>query len=233
MPARPFAFDPECVARFEMENYQAYYRRRWGQLARATIGLMRAAFGFNRLDAVYAAYLVARAELAFAPFPHNDSPRAEAYMRRFYGLLKARHGVAIDVDQAARLDVRWWQVHRDHFASDDLGPLTEALVEWMAAVYRLDRERLRATARLRAYGIWCSDRWVRAGLPDHSPWLAQEARALTQSYRALRDAIRPPSVVEPLSFPEPHEPAPAVAGGVPTSGGSAFLDVSGDERAHA
>jgi len=216
-----------------MENYQAYYRRRWGQLARATIGLMRAAFGFNRLDALYAAYLVARAELAFAPFPHNDGPRAEAYMRRFYRLLKARHGAEIDVDQAARLDVRWWQVHRDHFAADDLGPLTEALVEWMAAVYRLRRGRLLEAARLRAYGIWCSDRWVRAGLPDHSPWLKQEARALTQSYRALRDAIRPQSVVEPLSLPESHEPTAVVAGGGPTPAGSAFLEVSGDERAHA
>ena len=40
-------------------------------------------------------------------------------------------------------------------------------------------------ARGRAYGILCSDRWVRDGMPEPSALLDQEVLALTASYAAL------------------------------------------------
>ena len=57
---------------------------------------------------MYAAYLVARAEIAFAPFPENDVPKAEAYMRRFYQFIKNIHREDFDVTRAATLEVNWW-----------------------------------------------------------------------------------------------------------------------------
>lgn len=188
-PRSSHVFDPARVARFERENYQAYYRRRWADLLRASVSLVCEAFGLGLIDGVRGAYLVARAEMAFAPVPDNDVPRAVAYMRRFYGLLNSLHGTAIDVDRAARLDVNWWQVHRDHFADPDTGPLTLALAEWMGVVYDLAPERLMPSARWRAAGILCSDRWVRAGMPEPSALLDEEEHALTLSYQILRAAV--------------------------------------------
>ena len=183
------AFDPERVARFEKENYVAYYRRRWLDLLRASVSLVREAFGLGWLDSVHGAYLVARAEMAFAPVSDNDPGLAEQYMRRFYRLLNARRGTSIDVEAAARLDVGWWQVHRDHFADTDVEPLTLALTEWMSAVYDIAPERLLATARMRAAANLCSDRWVRAGMPEPSSLLVEEERALTLSYQALKTSV--------------------------------------------
>ncbi len=187
-PARD-VFDPVRVARFERENYQAYYRRRWAELLRASVSLVREAFGLGLIDGVHGAYLVARAEMAFAPVRGNDVPRAVAYMRRFYELLNARLGMAIDVDLAARLDVNWWQVHRDHFADPDTGPLAIALAEWMSVVYGLAAEQLMTSARWRAAGILCSDRWVRAGMPEPSTLLDEEEHALTLSYQILQAMV--------------------------------------------
>lgn len=189
MPSVFVDFDPARVAYFEKENYVAYYQRRWLRLLRVSVALVREAFGLNLRDGVVAAYLVARAEMAFAPFPKNDPDRAEAYMQRFYDFLNRRWGTRIDSARAARLDVRWWQVHREHFAVDDFGPLAEALTDWLALVYDAPRDMVADAARLRAYGMVCSDRWVRAGMPKHSALLEQEEAALAASYRALRAAL--------------------------------------------
>ncbi|HRF46518.1 MAG TPA: hypothetical protein PLC98_02735 [Anaerolineales bacterium] len=194
-------FDPARVAHLERANYLAYYRRQWFTLLRVSIALVREAFGFTGLDALHAAYLIARAEIAFATFPKNNPRQAEHSMRRFYAFLNARRGSRIDVDRAARLDVRWWQIHRDHFAADDFAPLSDALADWLAEVYGLEREQVLEAARRRAYGILRSDRWVRDGMPEPSALLDQEVLALTASYAALLRAL--------AAGPEPN-PAPAV-----------------------
>mgnify|MGYP001585649452 CR=1 FL=1 len=74
-------FDPARLAHYEKENYVAYYQRAWLKLLRASVGMVQEAFSLNVWQAIYAAYLVARAEIAFAPFPNNDIPRAESFMR--------------------------------------------------------------------------------------------------------------------------------------------------------
>jgi len=87
-------FDPRRLAHFEKENYVAYYRKDWLKLLRVSIGMVRESFGLSWPQAAYAAYWVARAEIAFAPFPDNNVPLAEAYMQRFYQFIKNTHKAA-------------------------------------------------------------------------------------------------------------------------------------------
>jgi hypothetical protein len=91
-------FDPARVARLETENWEAYYQKRWGRLLQVSVGMVKEAFGLNTWEALQAAYLVGRAEIAAAPFPNNDIPRAEAYMRRFYDLVRRVHRETFDVE---------------------------------------------------------------------------------------------------------------------------------------
>jgi hypothetical protein len=81
-------FDPHKLAHYEKDNYVAYYRKDWLKLLRVSIGLVKESFGLSFWQAIYAAYLVARGEIAFAPFPDNDVPKAEAYIRRFYRFIR-------------------------------------------------------------------------------------------------------------------------------------------------
>ena len=49
---------------------------------------MKESFGLSWLQAVCGAYLIARAEIAFAPFPNNGTPLTEAYIKGFYQFIK-------------------------------------------------------------------------------------------------------------------------------------------------
>jgi hypothetical protein len=182
-------FNPNRVAHYEKENYVAYYQKRWLRLLQASVGMVKEAFGLSWLQAVYAAYLVARAEIAFAPFPDNDVPLAEAYMRRFYAFVKKVHKASFDVAEVARLDVKWWEIHRRLFGNPQNQELVDAVAALYAATYGVPAERLRQAAYHRAQGMLYSDYWVNAGKPENSPLLAQEEEELLKSYTALRDAL--------------------------------------------
>jgi hypothetical protein len=184
------AFDPRKVAQFEVDNYVAYYRRQWPRLLVLTIGLVREAFRLPLVDSVRGAYRVARAEFAAAPFPDNDIAQAEAHMQRFYALLRrANPRERFDPATAARLDVRWWVVHRERFADPANQPLVDALVDLSSHVYGLPRERMLESATLRAQAMLISDRWVRAGRDPHSPMLAEEKAVMERAYVALRETV--------------------------------------------
>ncbi len=182
-------FSPARLAHYEKENYVAYYQKDWLKLLRVSVGMVKESFGLNWLQAAYGAYLVARAEIAFAPFPENDLPRAEAYITRFYEFIKGVHHAAFDPARAARLELNWWSVHRNLFGNQRNDELVDALASLYAEAYGIDRARVREAALLRAAGMLCSDLWVNAGKPASSPLLVEEEQALLQSYIALKAAL--------------------------------------------
>ena len=182
-------FDPRRLAHYEKENYVAYYQKDWLKLLRVSVGLVKESFGLSLWQAMYAAYLVARAEIAFAPFPENDVPKAEAYMRRFYQFIKNIHREDFDVTRAAALEVNWWVVHRKLFGNSENQELVDTLKNLYAEAYGVEPAKVEEAASLRAKGMLYSDLWVNAGKPANSPLLAQEEEALYRSYLSLKSAI--------------------------------------------
>lgn len=180
---------PSALARYEKDNYVAYYQKDWLRLLRASVGLVKESFGLGWLQAAYGAYLVARAEIAFAPFPENDLPRATAYITRFYEFIQGIHHADFDPAHVAKLELNWWSVHRKCFGNADNAELVDALAALYAEAYGIDPAKVQEAARLRAAGMLYSDLWVNAGKPAGSPLLAQEEQALLQSYTALKSAL--------------------------------------------
>lgn len=182
-------FDPRKVAHYEKENYVAYYQKDWLKLFRVSVAMVKEAFALSWLQAVYAAYLVARAEIAAAPFPKNDIPLAETYMKRFYQFIKDVHKEDFNPALAAKLDVDWWVIHRRLFGNAENQELVEALNYLYEEVYGTKAEKFKEAAYQRAMGMLYSDRWVNEGKPTDSPLLIQEEEALYQGYKALKEAI--------------------------------------------
>ena len=182
-------FDPRKVAYYEKENYVAYYQKRWFRLLRVSIALVKESFALSWIQAAFGAYLVARAEIAFAPFPDNDVPKAETYMRRFYQFLKDVHKEDFDVARAARLEVGWWVAHRQLFGNAQNRELVDALKNLYAEVFGVQASKGQEAAALRAQGMLYSDLWVNEGKKEGSPLLVQEQEALYQSYLALKEGI--------------------------------------------
>ena len=183
-------FDPRKVAHLEKENYVAYYQKDWLKLLRVSVGLVKESFGLNLWQAIYGAYLVARAEIAFAPFPDNDVPRAQAYMQRFYQFIRKVHHEVFDIEHVAQLEVNWWIVHRQLFANPNNQELVEALANAYAIAYGVRPEQVRQAAYHRAMGMLLSDQWVNDGREANSSLLEREEEELVKAYTELRQAVQ-------------------------------------------
>jgi hypothetical protein len=190
--ARPIkayrAFDPRRVGSLETDAWVTYYRREWLRFLRAAIGLTRHTFGLPWHETLYGSWLVLRANQLWAPFPDNDPDGARRTMERFYAMLKRRHGEAFDPATAARLEVEWWRVHREHQHAEqdeDEGPLVDALAALYAYVYEAPEPDVRVAAEQRALAMRYSDQWVGEGRDLASPLIDEERAALVRSYAAL------------------------------------------------
>jgi hypothetical protein len=181
--------DPRKLAHYEKENYVAYYQKDWLKLLRVSVGMVKESFGLSWRQAIYGAYLIARAEIAFAPFPLNDIPLTEAYVRRFYHFIREVHKEDFDVERAVKLEVNWWSIHRKLFGNYENQELVEALTCLYEEIYSTASDKFREAAYYRALGMLYSDLWVNEGKPAGSPLLVKEEEALYEGYKALKEAI--------------------------------------------
>lgn len=183
-PMRSFA--PYRLGRLECDAWVAYYRREWARFLPASVGMVREGFGMDPARTLYGAALVLRANQQWAPYPHNDAGGALETMRRFYRMVVAATGESFDVDEAARLELAWWKVHREVQREDGAAvELVDALAALSAHVYAVDAGTVRPAAQLRADAMHVSDRWVAAGCLLTSPLLVDELTLLVRSYDAL------------------------------------------------
>jgi hypothetical protein len=203
-PGRLRSFDPARVADLEFRVWVGYYLRDWPGVLRASIGLVRAAFGMDWVRTLHGAWLVLRANQLWAP-EDNDPDGARRCMRRFYGLLKISYGQPGDVAEAARLEVDWWRVHRErqHTAQPTRGQptgrqptggdrpdeLVSALTRLYTFLYDEPEAAVRPAALYRTEAMDLSDQWVAEGCRPDSPLLAREHAALVRSYAALLAAV--------------------------------------------
>lgn len=186
------SFDPCRVGSLECAAWVAYYRRQWIAFLRAAILLTRDTFALPWASTLRGAWLVLRANQLWAPVSGNDPEGARRAMQRFYQLVRRQHGEGFDPAQAARLEVEWWRVHREHQdAGSELDgrPLVGALAALYSYVYRVPEQDVRAAAEERAAAMGCSDRWVQEGRDPDSRLIDEERAALVRSYASLLAAI--------------------------------------------
>ena len=170
-PTRLRSFDPVQVADLEYRAWVGYYLRKWPQVLRASIGLVRLGFGMDWFRTLHGAWLVLRASQLWAPYPDNHPKRARAYMRRFYALLRLSYGEPSNPAKAAELEVDWWRVHREIQYEPGSTPdeLVESLVRLYCYLYGESEEAVRPAAAHRAKAMDLSDQWVADGCQPDSP----------------------------------------------------------------
>ena len=187
----PRFFDPRRVGGLEARAWVAYYRRDWFTLLRSAVGLTRHTFALGWRDTLYGSWLVMRGNQLWAP-ADNDPEACRQVMERFYELVRRHHGERFDPRVAARLEVEWWRVHREHqhHGGEDRGrALVDALATLYAYVYGVNEETVRRAAQQRALAMDISDSWIAAGRDPDSPLIGEERAALVRSYAALLSAV--------------------------------------------
>ena len=187
------SFDPIRIADLEYEVWVGYYLRKWPQVLRAYIRLVKMGFGMDWHRTVHGAWLILRANQAWAPYPGNDPDRARGCMRRFYALLRLTYGEPANPAKAAELEVDWWRVHREAQHSPDSAEPGEELVESVTRLwcylYGEPPAAIRLAAVERARAMDLSDQWIREGCQPDSRLLPLEHAALVRCYAALLAAV--------------------------------------------
>jgi hypothetical protein len=187
----PRTFDPVRLGQQETTAWASYYRHEWLTFLRAAVGMVRTGFGTDPIRTVVGAYHVLRANQLWAPYPDNDPDGARESMRRFYSLVSRHLDLSLDPERAARLEVEWWRLHREHQHDPDVSSeaLVQSLVDLYAYVYDAPPESVLDAARHRVEAMDHSDAWVANGCDVEDPLLVRERRALVASHTALRRAV--------------------------------------------
>jgi hypothetical protein len=116
------AFDPVTMAQLETalwrDNYQKHYPRLFCHLDEAS----RTQFGFSPLDSFRIALSAAHAAKTFQPTrSRREADAALLHLVTYYRLPLPAAPAAFDVDEAARLELDWWQAR--HEAVGPRGPM--------------------------------------------------------------------------------------------------------------
>ncbi len=190
-PTRLRSFDPVRLADLEYRAWMGYYLRKWPQVLRASIGLVRVGFGMDWYRTLHAAWLMLRAIQLWAPLIDNHPKRARACKRRSYALIRHTNGEPDNPAKAAELEVEWWRVHREiqHEPGSTPDELVDALTRLYTYLFDEPEEAVRPAAVHRADAMGLSDQWVEQGCQPDSPLLPLEHAALVRAYSALLAAV--------------------------------------------
>jgi hypothetical protein len=116
------AFDPAAMARLETAMWRNYYDKHYPTLFYHLYEVSRTQFGFAPLDSFQIALSAARAAKTFQSTRSREAANAALpQLLTYYRLLAAAAPGGFDVEEAARLELDWWQARREAAAPRDYG----------------------------------------------------------------------------------------------------------------
>jgi len=182
-------FDPRSVARLETAMWRSYYAKERISLFTEMAELLRTQYRFSRLRSYLGAYYAARAAVVFQRgHERPEYEQALPPLRRFYGMIGASSDSSFDEDEAARLELEWWIVHRER-VNHPPGDLADALAALQAAIYKMPRDKFRQHADFRAAAMILRDEdAAKAHAPASADWDLIQAM-LNDSWTSLWRAL--------------------------------------------
>jgi hypothetical protein len=132
------AFNPAAMARLETAMWRDYYEKHYPRLFTHLYALSRTQFGFSPLDSFRIALSAAEAAKTFQPTRSRaEADAALPSLVTYYRLLQPATPVAFDANEAARLELDWWQARREKVGPKDYG---RTVAEVAALTYGKSRD---------------------------------------------------------------------------------------------
>jgi hypothetical protein len=180
-------FDPGAMARLETSMWRHYYEKRFLALFGDLYVVARSEYGFSPLDSLRLAIAAASAAKSFQP----SASRAEAEaalpsLIDYFRILSRAVPAAVEVEDAARTELAWWQARREAVTPEQYGPIIARVA---ALVYGVDGEELRRSGLVRAQAMAYRD--AHAASISEADWSAIAAQ-LELAYGLLKKALPPP-----------------------------------------
>ena len=182
-------FDPHSVGRLETAMWRSYYDRHPVRLFAELAATLRTQYHFRMVRAWAGALYGARAAVVFQRgHGREEYERALPDLRRFYALIREQSDSPFQVENAARLELEWWIVHRQR-AQHPPGDLEAALAALQAEVYQTSADRFREHAKDRAEAMLIRDQRAAAGTLNEDDW-RRIGELLDQSWTSLWAAVQ-------------------------------------------
>lgn len=149
-----FRMNPERVAYYEAAGWRAYYDRKWFRMLRLLLQALQAQFHIPFPMSLLAAYYTTRASRLWAPVDH-DEQKVLAYLTKFYRVARRSAGLHYDVQEVARLELQYFEVHRRLSGQPEKEEFLQTLIALHSAIFGLPPEAVRESAewRLKAANI--------------------------------------------------------------------------------
>lgn len=182
------AFDPDEVARLDTAMWRSYYGRHQLKLFKELGDVLESQFHFPFWRRQVVAYRAAKAAFVFKDGKtREDYEKALPDLEKFYAEIHDVSSSDFDVDQAAKLELEWWIVHRQRDQHHP-GDLSRALAEAAAVVYGVRVEKLAEYGDLRAAAMAIRDNTSASGGVTENDWHNIDD-LLHQSWRSLHTAV--------------------------------------------
>lgn len=179
-------FDPAGMARLETAMWRDYYEKRYPALFYHLYEVSRTQFGFSPVNAVRIALSAAQAARTFQPTrSRQEANAALPSLRTYYDLLAAAAPAAFDVEEAARLELDWWQARREAVGPRDYG-VTVAKVAALTYGKSSNDPGMRRSGIGRAEAMAFRD--ARGETMTEADWSEIEAQLL-RAYQLLEAAV--------------------------------------------
>jgi hypothetical protein len=181
-------FDPQAMARRETLMWRHYYQKRYFALFRDLYDVSRRQYRFSPLDSLRLAYEAASAARSFQP--SNSRAEAEAALpalRTYFRLLARGAKHPIDIEDAARTELAWWQARREAATPEQYGAIVARVT---ALLYGIDNEDIRRSGLLRAQAMDYRD--AHGANMTRADWAAIREQLLS-AYAALKKGVSAPA----------------------------------------
>jgi hypothetical protein len=184
-------FDGHEVGRLETGMWRSYYGHRPVRLYLELVELLLRQYHLPYWRACLAGYHAARAAVVFQR-GHNRAEYEKALtdLVNYYAIIRRSSDVAFSVPISARLELKWWIVHRER-ARHAPGDLEQSLAALQAAIYRRPESFFRDHAKARAQAMLLRDAAAEKGSVSEQQW-NQIASLLDDSWVSLEKAVMNP-----------------------------------------
>ncbi|RXT43146.1 hypothetical protein [Bradyrhizobium betae] len=180
------AFDPAEMARLETAMWRDYYDKRYAALFYHLYQSMRTQFGFSPLQSLQIGLSAAEAARTFQPTTsRREADAALPALVTYYRDFAPAAPVAFDAEEAAGLELDWWQARREAVAPRDYG-LTIARVTALTYGKNGDDSGIRQFGVARAEAMALRDAGGEA--ITEADWTTIESR-LGEAYRSLKVSV--------------------------------------------
>jgi hypothetical protein len=181
-------FNPDEVARLETAMWRSYYDKERVKLFNQMTELLRTQYNLPLVRSNAVAYQAAKAAFVFKEgHSRADYEKALPNLINYYREIRKVSDIDFNVDQAAKLELEWWIVHRER-KKHAPGDLDLALAELPAAIYHVPVERMMEHAKLRAEAMTIRDDRAEAGGVSEEDW-KHIGGLLVESWRSLYEVV--------------------------------------------